>query len=76
MPLPLEPTEDLMHTSDLAFNYEDSPFAFWITRRSEPDALQLFDTRISSLPPTPLLPLKSDDNRTALDGCPLVFEDQ
>ncbi|KAJ7680135.1 glycoside hydrolase family 31 protein [Mycena rosella] len=33
-----------------------SPFAFWITRRSEPDATPLFDTRESSLPATPIAP--------------------
>ncbi|KAI9066533.1 glycoside hydrolase family 31 protein [Trametes sanguinea] len=66
----------LKETSDLVFNYESSPFAFWITRRSEPDAQPLFDTRASSLPPTPIPPVFPDDNSTALDGFPLVFEDQ
>ncbi|KZT68499.1 glycoside hydrolase family 31 protein [Daedalea quercina L-15889] len=74
--LPPAPTEDYTQTSDLVFNYESSPFAFWITRRSEPDTLPLFDTRISSLPPTPIPPLNSSDPSTALDGFPLVFEDQ
>ncbi|OCH87273.1 hypothetical protein OBBRIDRAFT_169586 [Obba rivulosa] len=63
-------------TSDLVFNHESSPFAFWITRRSEPDAPPLFDTRASSLPPTPIPPVVENDNSTALDGFPLVFEDQ
>ncbi|KAJ7468125.1 glycosyl hydrolases family 31-domain-containing protein [Mycena latifolia] len=62
--------------SDLVFNYEPSPFAFWITRRSEPGATPLFDTRESSLPPTPIAPVIQRDNSTALDGFPLVFEDQ
>ena len=66
----------LKHTSDLVFNYESSPFAFWITRRTEPGAQPLFDTRISSLPPTPIPPINITDNSTALDGFPLVFEDQ
>ncbi|RPD82750.1 hypothetical protein L226DRAFT_450346 [Lentinus tigrinus ALCF2SS1-7] len=66
----------LKHSSDLVFNYESSPFAFWITCRSEPDAQPLFDTRISSLPPTPIPPINATDNSTALDGFPLVFEDQ
>ncbi|KAI0640209.1 glycosyl hydrolases family 31-domain-containing protein [Trametes polyzona] len=66
----------LKHSSDLVFNYEPSPFAFWITRRSEPHALPLFDTRASSLPPTPIAPVIPADNSTALDGFPLVFEDQ
>ena len=64
------------NSSDLVFNYEPSPFAFWITRRSDPDAQPLFDTRISSLPPTPIPPLNTSDSSTALDGFPLVFEDQ
>ncbi|KAJ7807951.1 glycosyl hydrolases family 31-domain-containing protein, partial [Mycena leptocephala] len=62
--------------SDLVFNYEHSPFAFWITRRSEPDATPLFDTRESSLPATPIPPVIQGDKSTALDGFPLVFEDQ
>jgi alpha-glucosidase len=63
-------------TSDLVFNYDKSPFAFWITRRSEPSAAPLFDTRKSSLPTTPVAPVIEDDASTALDGFPLVFEDQ
>ena len=56
--------------SDLVFNYDTSPFAFWITRTSSSDIL--FDTRTSSLPRVPT---------TSLDGLPLdnfglVFEDQ
>ncbi|KAH9854355.1 glycosyl hydrolases family 31-domain-containing protein [Lenzites betulinus] len=66
----------LKHNSDLVFNYEASPFAFWITRRDSPHAQPLFDTRPSSLPPTPIGPVIADDNSTALDGFPLVFEDQ
>ncbi|KAJ3552717.1 hypothetical protein NM688_g4009 [Phlebia brevispora] len=62
--------------SDLIFNYKNSPFAFWITRRSEPDAKPLFDTRLSSLPHTPIQPIIPSDSSTALDGFPLVFEDQ
>jgi hypothetical protein len=60
--------------SDLVFNYDSSPFAFWITRRSDPNAMPLFDTRIESLPKTPI-PSVMGDNSTALDGFPLVFED-
>ncbi|KAI1790995.1 glycosyl hydrolases family 31-domain-containing protein [Ganoderma leucocontextum] len=66
----------LKHSSDLIFNYEPSPFAFWITRRSEPDSQPLFDTRISSLPPTPISPSNASDSSTGFDGFPLVFEDQ
>ncbi|EMD41237.1 glycoside hydrolase family 31 protein [Gelatoporia subvermispora B] len=71
------PDDDVhKETSDLVFNYEPSPFAFWITRRSEPDGAPLFDTRTSSLPPTPIPPIVSNDSSTAFDGFPLVFEDQ
>ncbi|RDX45018.1 hypothetical protein OH76DRAFT_1024258 [Lentinus brumalis] len=62
--------------SDLQFNYESTPFSFWITRRSEPDAEPLFDTRIASLPATPIPSVIPEDNSTALDAFPLVFEDQ
>ncbi|KAI0757707.1 glycosyl hydrolases family 31-domain-containing protein [Daedaleopsis nitida] len=62
--------------SDLDFHYESQPFAFWITRRTEPDAQPLFDTRLTSLPSTPIPPVIASDNSTALDGFPLVFEDQ
>ncbi|KAG8221683.1 glycoside hydrolase family 31 protein [Butyriboletus roseoflavus] len=73
---PLAPTESFTWSSDLVFNYDESPFAFWITRRSDPDAMPIFDTRIASLPPTPILPFNSSDPFTAFDGFPLVFEDQ
>ncbi|KAF9472639.1 hypothetical protein BDN70DRAFT_844291 [Pholiota conissans] len=73
---PPAPTKSFKSTSDLVFNYESSPFAFWITRRSQPHAAPLFDTRISSFPETPIPPVILDDNSTALNGFPLVFEDQ
>ncbi|KAF7313029.1 Glycoside hydrolase family 31 protein [Mycena kentingensis (nom. inval.)] len=63
-------------TSDLVFNYDASPFEFWITRRAAPNAAPLFDTRKASLPPTPIAPVIGDDNSTALDGFALVFENQ
>ncbi|KAJ6528271.1 glycosyl hydrolases family 31-domain-containing protein [Mycena vulgaris] len=62
--------------SDLVFNFDASPFAFWITRRATPHAAPLFDTRIASLPPTPIAPVIAGDNSTALPGFPLVFENQ
>ncbi|KAJ7120271.1 glycosyl hydrolases family 31-domain-containing protein [Mycena epipterygia] len=62
--------------SDLVFNYDAKPFAFWITRRSDPHGVPLFDTRISSLPATPIASVIAGDNSTALDGFPLVFENQ
>lgn len=74
--LPDAPKVGFKQTSDLVFNYESSPFAFWITRRSQPRAVPLFDTRISSLPKTPVAPVIATDASTALEGFPLVFEDQ
>ncbi|KAI0076562.1 hypothetical protein K474DRAFT_1755437, partial [Panus rudis PR-1116 ss-1] len=73
---PTAPTKSHKNTTDLVFNFEASPFAFWVTRRSEPDGIPLFDTRISSLPPTPIPPVIPANDSTALDGFPLVFEDQ
>lgn len=63
-------------SSDLAFHYNPDPFEFWITRRTDPNGTPLFDTRKASLPTTPIAPVISTDNSTALDGFPLVFEDQ
>ncbi|KAJ8082762.1 hypothetical protein PM082_008618 [Marasmius tenuissimus] len=73
---PALPTQSFADTSDLVFNYESAPFAFWITRRSDPLAAPLFDTRIGSLPATPIPPVVTTDNSTALDNFNLVFEDQ
>ncbi|KII83953.1 glycoside hydrolase family 31 protein [Plicaturopsis crispa FD-325 SS-3] len=73
---PQAPTSALRNSSDLEFHYDTLPFAFWITRRSEPDAFPLFDTRLASLPSTPIPPNNATDNSTAFDGFPLVFEDQ
>lgn len=73
---PPAPTKSFKSSSDLVFNYESSPFAFWITRRSQPHAAPLFDTRIASFPKTPIPAVIPTDNTTALDGFPLVFEDQ
>ncbi|KIK64069.1 glycoside hydrolase family 31 protein [Collybiopsis luxurians FD-317 M1] len=73
---PSPPTTSFTKSSDLVFNYESNPFSFWITRRSNPDAAPLFDTRLSSLPETPIPPVIANDDSTALDGFPLVFEDQ
>ena len=71
-----EDDPSLKTESDLEFHYESNPFTFWITRRSKPYAQPLFDTRPQSLPATPIPPVIQDDNSTALDGFPLVFEDQ
>ncbi|KAF8629789.1 hypothetical protein AX17_005568 [Amanita inopinata Kibby_2008] len=73
---PPPPTGSFKDRSDLVFNYEKAPFAFWITRRSEPEAAPLFDTRSSSLPPPTTQPVIAGDNSTTLEGFPLIFEDQ
>jgi alpha-glucosidase len=73
---PAPPNKSLTKSSDLVFNYDAQPFAFWITRRSNPGATPLFDTRASKLPKSPISPIVPGDNSTALDGFPLVFEDQ
>ncbi|GJE89250.1 glycoside hydrolase family 31 protein [Phanerochaete sordida] len=74
--LPDPPTTSHANTSDLLFHHTPAPFAFWITRRSDPGGAPLFDTRPASLPRTPLAPVIPADSSTALDGFPLVFEDQ
>ena len=74
--LPPPPDTNFKGVSDLVFNYESFPFAFWITRRSEPNAFPIFDTRLTSLPQIPIVPVTEDDSSTALDGFALVFEDQ
>ncbi|KAJ7692931.1 glycosyl hydrolases family 31-domain-containing protein [Mycena rosella] len=76
VPRPTADKDSTANKSDLAFNYDASPFAFWITRRSAPHAAPLFDTRIASLPPTPIAPVMAGDNSTALPAFPLVFENQ
>ncbi|KAF8532453.1 glycoside hydrolase family 31 protein [Gautieria morchelliformis] len=73
---PSPPTSSHSDSSDLVFNHNANPFAFWITRRSAPDAMPLFDTRIPSLPPTPIPAVNGTDNSTALNSFALVFEDQ
>ncbi|KAI0318301.1 glycosyl hydrolases family 31-domain-containing protein [Amylostereum chailletii] len=74
-PPPNDTIPSLVNTSDLVFNYEPAPFAFWITRRADtPDKLPLFDTRANSLPPAPIASGFDDDMQ--LDGFDLVFEDQ
>jgi alpha-glucosidase len=73
---PPAPSDSFKESSDLVFNYEPAPFAFWITRRSDPSLPPLFDTRLGSLPSAPLPPVIESDTSTALDGFDLVFEDQ
>lgn len=78
---PTDSSPSFTSSSNLVFNYESTPFAFWVTRRSEPDAAPLFDTRVSSLPPTPIpaffQPTEyNPGSSTGFDGFPLVFEEQ
>jgi alpha-glucosidase len=66
--------------SDLQFNYEPFPFAFWIIRRSDPGSIPIFDTRLTSLPSPPIPAFPSgkgkSDPSLVFDGFPLVFEDR
>ncbi|GHJ90126.1 hypothetical protein NliqN6_6528 [Naganishia liquefaciens] len=71
-----EPSSVDPNTSELVFNHDPNPFAFWITRRSTGEII--FDTRASSIP------TYSDNfsqngrvqNGSAMPAHPLVFEDQ
>lgn len=47
---PESPSASYAQSSDLEFNYDASPFAFWITRRSEAHGTPIFDTRDHSVP--------------------------
>ena len=64
--------------AELQFNYEPSPFAFWITRRSDPGSTPVFDTRLTSLPSTPIPAFRgrTSDPSLVFDGFPFVFEDR
>ena len=64
--------------AELQFNYEPSPFAFWITRRSDPGSTPIFDTRLTSLPSTPIPAFRgrTSDPSLVFDGFPFVFEDR
>ena len=75
-PKPTEPSSP--ERADLQFHYEASPFAFWITRRSDPHSVPIFDTRLTSLPPAPIPAFwrAGEDPSLGFDGFPLVFEDR
>ena len=64
--------------AELEFNYEPSPFAFWITRRSDPGSTPVFDTRLTSLPSTPIPAFRgrTSDPSLVFHGFPFVFEDR
>ncbi|KAF9528217.1 glycosyl hydrolases family 31-domain-containing protein [Crepidotus variabilis] len=66
-------------SSDLVFNYEPSPFAFWVTRRSQPHAAPLFDTRSKSSTCSSSSTVNADyvlKNATNLDCQTFVFKKQ
>ncbi|KAJ7802958.1 hypothetical protein B0H14DRAFT_2266882, partial [Mycena olivaceomarginata] len=62
--------------SDLVFHYKANPFAFWIPCRSASPTMPLFDTRVFSLPETPIGPVISAHTSMALHNFSSVFEDQ
>jgi hypothetical protein len=61
---------------DLVFHYKANPFAFWIPCRSASPTTPLFDTRVFSLPATPIGPVISAHTSMALHNFSSVFEDQ
>lgn len=66
-------------SSDLVFNHENSPFAFYITRRSDPNAAPIFDTRSENIDPVedqiePPYGGVEKNSSTATDNGKLVFE--
>ena len=61
------------------FNYNPSPFEFWITRRDdEPGSAPIFDTRAASMPGGGgrIEPVFGYDESTGVNGVGLVVEDQ
>jgi alpha-glucosidase len=66
-------------SSDLVFNHENSPFAFYITRRSQPNAAPIFDTRTKNIDPVteqiePPYGGVEKNSTTATDNGKLIFE--
>ncbi|ORY27649.1 alpha-glucosidase precursor [Naematelia encephala] len=69
-------TNGTQQNSELDFGYNESPFEFWITRKSDGEVL--FDTRAVNIP-THTDPVDIEgkhSNWTVLPAYPLVFEDQ
>ncbi|KIJ28877.1 glycoside hydrolase family 31 protein [Sphaerobolus stellatus SS14] len=76
---PAPPTTSFTQSSDLIFNYDAKPFAFWITRRDDPNGTPLFDTRAASLPsklPVSMAVGGMNRDNVKLENMGLVFEDQ
>jgi alpha-glucosidase len=71
-----EPSSVDAQTSELVFNHDPNPFAFWITRRSTGEII--FDTRESSIPTYNDNFSQSGNvqNGSSMPAHPLVFEDQ
>lgn len=70
------PSNENAQSSDLKFNCDSSPFAFWVTRRSSGEVL--FDTRSANIPTysTPISQNGNVINGTETPAHPLVFSDQ
>jgi alpha-glucosidase len=67
--------ENVQSPSDLVFNHQEDPFAFWITR---PTGETIFDTRPDQIP-VHEKPLRTDDfpvRDSTLPAYPLIFSDQ
>lgn len=69
-------SDSVAEESDLQFGYEDKPFGFWVTRKS--DGAVLFDTRQRHLPTyTDEVEIGGKSSVwTKMPGQALVFEDQ
>lgn len=75
-PLSINPRTSLEHKSDLILNYDSSPFAYWIERRSTGEII--FDTRAKNLKTYEDLIDVSGKKKSGseLPAYPLIFEDQ
>lgn len=67
---------DAVDQSELEFGYDENPFAFWVTRKSDGEVI--FDTRAKNIPTyTDQVQIEGNySDWTVLPAHPLVFEDQ